>query len=215
MKMQTNMQATAQAARIAAGDDRGRYDRVAMALHWATALLVVANYLLAQIWDFLQRGTPIRHGLQSLHVSLGLLLIAVLVARLAWRTARGRRFPPSGPGLIELAARLVHYLLYGLLIALAGLGLCFRWAQGEPLAFFGLFAIPSPYPFVKDQAHLLGEAHNWVATTIIMLAGLHAAAALFHHFVLRDDVLYRMLPGIRARVAEARTPDAREASSRQ
>jgi cytochrome b561 len=55
----------------------------------------------------------------------------------------------------------------------------------------------------------LGDLHYWVATTIIMLAGLHAAAALFHHYVLRDDVLWRMLPGLRARRAEAATPDPR------
>ncbi|MFL5286085.1 MAG: cytochrome b [Rhodopila sp.] len=208
-----SMHATAQVARIAAGDDRVRYDGFEMALHWATAALVVTNYLLAQIWDFLQRGTPVRHEMQSLHVSLGLLLAVVLVARIAWRAGPGRRLPPATTGLIELASQAVHCILYGLVITVVSLGLCFRWAQGEPLAFFGLFAIPSPYPFVKAQAHTIGAIHNWVAN-IIILAGLHAAAALFHHFVLRDDVLWRMLPGIKARVAEARAPDAREASSR-
>jgi cytochrome b561 len=203
------MRLTAEATRIAAGDDRVRYDGLEMSLHWATALLVVINYVLAQVWGYLQRGTPLRHSLQSLHVSFGLLLTAVIVARLLWRAGPGRRVPPATSGLIELASRLVHYALYGLLIAVAVLGLCFRWAQGEPLSFLGLFAIPSPYPFVKAQAHTIGGLHNWAATILIVLAGLHAAAALFHHFVLRDDVLWRMLPGLQARRAEARAPDPR------
>jgi cytochrome b561 len=201
---------SAEASRIAAGDDRVRHDGVEMSLHWATAILVVANYLLAQVWDLAQRGTPLRHEMQSLHVSFGLLLIVVLIVRLAWRIGPGRRVPPVATGVLELASRLVHYALYGLLIAVALIGFCFRWAQGEPLAFFGLFAIPSLYPFAKNQAHTLGEIHEWLGNAIIILAGLHAAAALFHHFVLRDDVLWRMLPGLKARHAEAQAPDAGE-----
>ena len=91
------------------------------------------------------------------------------------------------------------------------LGFCFRWALQVPLTFFGLFAIPSPYPFAKAQAGAIGTLHWWVATTIIVLAGGHAAAALFHHFVLRDDVLLRMLP--RRTVSGAAR--AREATGRQ
>lgn len=205
---------TIEATRIAAGDDRVRYDGLEMSLHWATAVLVVTNYLLAQIWDFLQRGTPLRHGMQSLHVSLGLVLTVVLIARIAWRIGPGRRVPPATTGLVELASQVVHYALYALLIAVVGLGFAFRWAQGEPLSFFGLFSIPSPYAFAKGQAHTIGEIHNWVATIIIIIAGLHAAAALFHHFVLRDDVLWRMLPGLKARQAEARAPDPRDVAAR-
>jgi cytochrome b561 len=194
--------------RVAAGDDRVHYDAVEMALHWTTAVLVITLYLLAQAWGFLDRG-PLRHALQSLHVSLGLLLAATLLARILWRVGPGRSLPPATTGLVELAAKTSHYALYTLLVAVVGLGLCFRWAQGEPLAFFGLFALSAPYPFVKEQAQTLGDLHYWVATTIIMLAGLHAAAALFHHYVLRDDVLWRMLPGLRAKRAEAATPDPR------
>jgi cytochrome b561 len=203
---------TAEATRIAAGDDRLRYDSVEMSLHWATAFLVVANYLLAQAWGFLQRGTPVRHDLQVLHVSFGLVLTLVVAARILWRVGPGRRVPPATTGLVEFASKLVHYALYGLLIAEIALGFTFRWAQGEPLGFLGLFAIPSPYPSDKSLARTLGEIHDWTGTAIIILAGFHAAAALFHHFVLRDDVLWRMLPGKGAREAEARASDARAAA---
>jgi cytochrome b561 len=202
----------AEATRIAAGDDRVRYDGLEMSLHWATAILVVTQYLLAQAWGFVRSGTPVRHEMQAIHVSLGLLLIAVLVTRIAWRAGPGRRLPPADTGLVELAGQGVQYALYGLLVLVVGLGVFLRWANHDPLGFFGLFTIPAPYAFSKPQAHLIGTLHYWVATAIVIVAGLHACAALFHHFVLRDDVLWRMLPGRHARRAEHRSPDPREAA---
>jgi cytochrome b561 len=102
----------------------------------------------------------------------------------------------------------VHYLLYGLLVVQVALGFVLRWSGNEAMSFFGLL-IPPPFaPFSKPAHELVGEAHNWIGWTIIILAGGHAGAALFHHFVLRDNVLWRMLPGLRARRAEAELPDA-------
>ena len=199
-------QATLAVTRVAAGNTSARYDPPAMALHWLTALLVVTLWTLAQAWDFLQRGTPARHELQALHVSLGLVLIVVLAARLAWRAGPSRRLPPAATGVVELAARGTHYLLYALLIAEVVLGVCLRWSSPDPLSFFGLFTIPSPFAFTKEQGRTIHEIHEWVGNGILILAALHAVAALFHHFWLRDDVLLRMLPGRRARRAEAEAP---------
>ena len=182
-----------------------RYDTPAMALHWLTALLVLALWTLAQAWGFLQRGTPIRLELQALHVSLGLVLIVVLALRIGWRLGPSRRLPPADSGVLELAARGMHYLLYVLLLAQVVLGLCFRWSGDNPLGFFGLFTIPSPFAFTQQQGRTIGELHLWIGNAIVALAALHALAALFHHFWLRDDVLRRMLPGRRPRRAAANT----------
>jgi cytochrome b561 len=171
-----------------------RYDPVQIACHWATAVLVVTLYLLAQAWSFLHRGAPARLEMQAIHVSLGICLAAVLALRVGWRLGPGRRLAPADSGLAEIASKLVHYALYVLLVAVVGLGFCFRWSQHDPLSFFGLFAIPAPYTFSRSQSVLIGDLHDWVATAIVVLAGGHACAALFHHFVLRDGVLRRMLP---------------------
>jgi cytochrome b561 len=166
-----------------------------MALHWTTAALVIALYGLAQVWGFLQRGSAPRHTIQGLHVSLGLCLTLVLVLRIVWRLTAGRKLPAAASGPMELAAKAAHYGLYLLLAAEATLGWTFRWASKDPLALFGLFSIPSPADFTAAQRHSIAFLHDWIATIIIVLAALHALAALFHHFALRDGVLRRMLPG--------------------
>jgi cytochrome b561 len=169
-----------------------RYDRTTIALHWLTAGLVVTLFLLAEGWGFVPRD--LRKAGQSLHISLGILLAAVLVARLVWRGTRGRRLPPAATGLQHLAAKAAHHALYLLLTAQVVLGFLFRWAQGEPFQFFGLFDMPAAFAPDRDLADAIGNLHNIVAWTIIVLAGLHAAAALVHHYALRDGVLRRMQP---------------------
>jgi cytochrome b561 len=169
------------------------YDGVSMALHWITALLVVVLFALAEIWGFVPRGSALRHGMQSLHVSLGLTLAAVFLLRVIWRNTGARRLPPAVSGLQHVAAAVMHYGLYGLIAVQIGLGFLFRWGQG-PAGFFGLFAIPSPLVIDKSTRHLVGSLHDYCGWLIIILAGGHAVVALAHHYLLRDQVLRRMLP---------------------
>jgi len=193
--VRTQESALSQTVRIAAGDDRERYDVPEIVFHWLTAVIVAANYALAQLWDYVQNGTPLRRLMEHTHVSLGVLLAAVLILRIVWRLGFGTRPPPATTGLADVAARCVHYILYGLLIVLIGLGFCYRWSQQELLGFFGLFTIPSPVAFTRAQRHVFADLHGTVANAIMILAGLHALAALFHHYVLRDKLISRMLPG--------------------
>lgn len=179
------------ATRIAAGDTKASYDNVAITLHWLTALLVIVNFALALTWDYFSHDT--RENLQSVHVSLGVLLTAVVVARIVWRM--GHRRSSIVSGWQKAASTAVHYLLYVLLVVQAGLGFTWRWAQGHPVSFFGLFAIPGPYAqLARPTRHLLGEFHEKVGWAIVIIAFGHALAALYHHYGLHDRVLGRMLP---------------------
>jgi cytochrome b561 len=181
---------------IAAGDDGTNYDNVAIALHWTTALLVVVQFALAETWDWFAK--PTQESMQSLHISLGVLLAAVIVARLIWRLIPGHQMSSLEAGWVKLASKGVHYLLYGLLVVQVGLGFGWRWAQGNPVGFFGLFGIPGPYGALdKATRHTFHDLHDKVGWAIIILAGLHALAALYHHYVLKDRVLKRMLPARR------------------
>jgi len=181
---------------IAAGDDGTNYDGVAIFLHWATALLVIVQFAMANLWDSFDK--PTRQGLESIHVSLGVLLSAVVLARIVWRLIPGHQRPAVVSGWVQLASKAVHYLLYLLLVAQAALGFGWRWAQGHPVEFFGLFGIPGPYGELgRPTRHIFHDLHVNVAWAIVIIAGLHALAALYHHYFLRDRVLKRMLPAAR------------------
>lgn len=170
-----------------------RYDGASIALHWVTALLVVTLFGLAEVWGFLPRGT-LRHGMQWLHISLGVTLAAVILVRLLWRGSFGRRLPDATSGLAEIAARGVHGLLYLLLLTMIATGFTRLWSQGHAPSFFGIFSVPAPIAIAKSWHRPVSAIHTVVAWSIICLAGLHAVAALFHHYALRDSVLRRMLP---------------------
>jgi cytochrome b561 len=186
----------ATATRIAAGDDRTEYDGFAKSLHWLTVLLVLTQFGLAQSWGFASR--PTRHVMIVAHMSFGILLTLVLAVRIAWRLWPGHQVRAVVSGWVERASKAVHYLLYTLLVTEAGLGFVLRWSGNEAMSFFGL-PIPPPFaPFSKPAHHLVGEVHDWIGWTIIIVAAAHAMAALFHHFVLHDEVLRRMLPRGRA-----------------
>jgi cytochrome b561 len=181
------------ATRIAAGDDKTNYDNVTIALHWLTALIVVVLFGLAETWDYFPK--PTQESMQSLHVSLGVLLAAVVVARIVWRLIPGHQRPAVVGEWVKLASKTVHYFLYVLLVLQVCLGFAFRWSQGRPVSFFGLFAIPAPFgPVARPTRHLVHAVHEYVGWTIVIIAFGHALAALYHHYKLHDRVLGRMLP---------------------
>jgi cytochrome b561 len=181
-----------EATRIAAAATRTRYDSTSIALHWLTAGLVLLQFALAQSWGWFVR--PTRHLMVTAHMSFGILLSIVVVARIVWRFVPGHQVEPASRGWDDRAAKAVQYLLYALLLAQAALGYILRWAGGESMSFFGL-QIPPPFAaFSRAQHETLGERHNQIGWVIVILAAGHAAAAFYHHFVLRDGVLKRMLP---------------------
>lgn len=172
-----------------------RHDRLTIALHWITAFLVLSQFASAHIWEFLVRGTPLRLSLISLHISFGILLAVTIIIRIAWRIANRSRIPASGSGVQHLAAHAVYLLLYGLLVLQLVLGFAFSWTSGKPLPFFSFLSIPPFLTIDPDWRHDITELHSVVSWIIMGVVGLHAAAALVHHYVIRDGVLLRMMPG--------------------
>ncbi len=167
------------------------YDPVTIALHWITAVLVSLLWLIGQTIDYAPSGA-LRVDYRSLHMMLGVTLLGVFIARVIWRLYRGRSLPAAGNALLELAARVVHWALYLLIGTTLVLGLANVWVRGDVV--FNLFKVPAFDPANKALRHLVGDWHALAANAILILAGVHAAAALFHHFILRDGVLRRMLP---------------------
>jgi cytochrome b561 len=183
------------ATAIAAGDDGKNYDRTAVTLHWLTALLVVVLFALGQTWGWFPR--PTRHLMIVTHMSLGIILTLVVLARVAWRFVLGHHVRSLESGVLRLASTAVHYAFYILLVTQAVLGFLSRWEGNEAMSFFGV-QIPSPFAGAGQKAaHQLQDIHNWVGWTIVVLAVGHALAALYHYYFLHDRVLGRMLPAAR------------------
>jgi cytochrome b561 len=185
--------------RVVAGDDGTTYDSVAIALHWATAALVLFQFVTAFTWDWFSRDA--RESMQSLHVSFGILLTVVILARVIWRLMPGHQVSSLQAGWVKIASKGVHYLLYALLVGQAVLGFVVGWSAGHPIHFFGI-GIPGPFGTLdRPVRHEIREIHQWVGYSIVILAFGHALAALYHHYARHDRVLGRMFPP--ARKAEA------------
>lgn len=174
-----------------------RYTRTAIVLHWLVFALLIAQYIVGWTMPHIGRNTPVT-TLISLHFSLGVLILAVIVIRLIWRFGHGEPALEAGiPPWQVHAARVVQWLLYLLLLVVPLLGWTNASYRGMPITFFGLFPVP---PLVG--AHVAawkwtGDVHILVAEyAILPLVGLHVAAAAYHHFIRRDRVLQRMLPGV-------------------
>ncbi|PZV40439.1 cytochrome b [Mesorhizobium kowhaii] len=171
------------------------YTSIQKFLHWTLFLLVVLLSALTYGEDLLPRGDPTVNVIWRLHISFGLLLAGLVLWRVVLRGLRGVPGLPDEMSAPErTAAKIGHLVLYALLIAIPILGILLTWFRGDALTFFGLFTVPAPFAPDRPTARTIRELHSLCANGILIAAGLHALAALYHHFIRRDAVLTRMLP---------------------
>jgi cytochrome b561 len=178
-----------------------RYDALSQLFHWITALAVVIAFVLGPEGF----GRQMHEGLDPAtrsdivwHESLGLLVLGLTVARLLWVAVR-----PAAPTFemaswMRLTSKLVHLALWALLLALPATALLALGGEGHPLTLLGGVRIDE-MPLIAGSrlAELAdwGEVHGVLGDAILVLAGLHAVAAIYHHVVLKDGVLSSMRPG--------------------
>lgn len=134
------------------------------------------------------------HKGPELHIALGILVFVLMIARLVWRKSNPTPAPVEGQSApATLAATSVKIVLYLLVFVICGTGYLITTAEGSGASFFGLFTIPASIELTSDQVDFAGLAHKFLAWGCMGVAIVHAAAALFHHFVKRDTTLVRML----------------------
>ncbi|TAL73022.1 MAG: cytochrome b [Rhodanobacter sp.] len=170
------------------------YSGVLIALHWLTLLLLIAVYALIELRGIYPKGSDAYLAMKSWHFMLGLTVLALLPIRLLARAGGGAN-PPIHPPLAaaqEKLAKLVHLLLYLFLLVMPILGWMTLSAEGQVIPFFGL-ELPPLVAADKPLGHQLEEIHETIGTIGYYLIGLHAAAALFHHYWTRDDTMRRMM----------------------
>ncbi|GEP56785.1 cytochrome b [Reyranella soli] len=169
------------------------YGPVAKSLHWIAAVCVLLAWAIGNIGDEIPRASEATA--LTIHMWLGFAVLAILVLRLVARVASHPSSDTTSfsPWLNYLATAS-HWLLYALMAAVPVVGIVLQFARGEALSVFGLLHIASPWLADRAFAHSLKEVHEFLANAMVIVAALHIAAALFHHFILRDRTLQRMLP---------------------
>ena len=169
------------------------YGSAAKAFHWGVAGLVFMLLPLGWYMHDLPLGLE-RYRYVELHKSLGLLVLGLMIGRSLWRAFNPPpALPEDLPGWEKLAAKLTHWAIYGALFLQVSFGMVLVWAANSPLMFFGWFSLPSPIEADKPLRHLMGELHELTAFALVALLLMHIGAALRHHFILRNDILRRML----------------------
>ena len=179
-----------------------RYGSPSIGLHWFMLLLLIAVYACIELRGLFPKGSDPREALKIWHYMLGLSVFVLVWLRLLSNIiGHFPRIEPESPRWQKLSGRLMHVGLYALMIFMPLAGWLMLSAEGKPIPFFGLH-LPALISESKSAAELIKEFHVTAGTVGYFLIGLHALAALFHHYVMRDNTLLRMLP-VRTKPAPA------------
>lgn len=171
-----------------------RYSAAQRNLHWLFLILLVLAYVTIEFRSEFERGTPGRVFMVQSHFWIGISIFALLIPRLLLRFKRGA--PPIEPALPAsqvIASKLLHIAIYVFLFAQPLLGLATAWTDGKAIMIpFTGIELPALLAANKELAHQLEDIHKTAANVFYFMVGLHVLAALYHHFIRKDDTLKRM-----------------------
>lgn len=177
-----------------------QYDVLSRAFHWVTAIVVTIAFILGPEGF----GRLMRNGIDPAsrsdivwHESLGILVFVLTVLRLVWVAFRPAVAPVPMASWMQLTSKLVHLALWILMLALPATALMALGSEAHPLTLLGGVRVEQ-FPLIANSsiAKLAdwGEVHQFLGDAIMVMAGLHAAAAIYHRVILKDGVLAAMLP---------------------
>jgi cytochrome b561 len=171
------------------------YTSTAKSLHWLIVALLAAQFVFAWTMPHIGRNTPVT-TLISLHFTFGIIILVVAIMRLAWRATHAEPAPLEGiPPWQAQSGRVIHWLLYALLVVLPILGWINASWRGMPIVMFGA-ELPKLIGTRAPGWGWTGDVHTLLGYYVMLtLIGLHILAGLYHYFIRRDGVLQRMLPG--------------------
>ena len=190
--------------KLAAAASPQRYGRVAQLLHWATAILVLAAFLYGPGGPEARVYATSRDFDRHLHETLGSTVLLLVIVRVVWRRFDSRPDPAPVNRWMGWAARAVQVALYVLLFAVPLSAILGAWLEGHSLGYLGGLSIDPPFPPSHQLGASIATLHTWLGDAILWIAGLHALAALFHQFILKDGVLATMLPRWVSRIGSRR-----------
>jgi superoxide oxidase len=192
---------------MSSNDTRNRYHPLAIGAHWLMLALLIAVYASIELRGLFPKGSDLRQAMQTWHAMLGMTIFGLVFARLALRLAfRAPHISPAPPAWQRFLATTMHVALYAFLVVMPLLGWLMLSAKGKSVPFFGL-QVPALIGPDKALARNIEGVHEAIGVIGYYLIGLHAAAALFHHYLMRDDTLRRMLPRRRPALSSVGSAD--------
>lgn len=175
-------------------NDEPQYSAAAKSFHWLTALLLAVQFLIGWIMPNIRRGMQ-PESLMNLHLSIGVLILAAALARVAWRLLHGVPAPEASlPAWQERMAQALHAMLYTLIFAMVVTGWSYASMRGWTVTVFGILSLPALVAQGSGIGRAIGELHSFLSWVLLGAIGLHVAAALAHLLFWRDRVMQRMLP---------------------
>ncbi len=174
--------------------NNARYGAVAQSFHWIMAVLVLVAFIYGPGGSEQRVYSAAKDFDRQLHETLGITVFVLVILRVLWRMIDTRPDPPAIARWMDVTSKGVQGLLYLLMFALPITAITGAWLEGHPLTLLGGVQVAPWLAKNHDVGATIAKIHTWLGDAIMWLAGLHALAALFHHFVLRDPVLVSMLP---------------------
>ena len=173
---------------------RLRYGAVTQLLHWLTVALVGTAYFVSPGGSEQRVYSTAFDTARQTHETIGILLFGLVLLRILWRLLEPTpEAPPMAPWM-KLSASAAHLALYALLLAIPLTAIAGAWLENHPLTIFGIGNVGPMLSPVPGLGQSIAYIHTILGNVIIWLAGFHAAAALFHHYFMRDNILTSMLP---------------------
>ena len=174
------------------------YGIISQSLHWVIVVLVSIQFVVGSIAADLPLGMQ-RLILLSRHKSIGMTIFILMILRLLWRLANTvPQLPVIMPGNEQRLAHLTHWLFYILLLCIPVAGWINSSASNLTVSWFGIFNWPDLVDADKHIATIAKGTHKILVWTLLAIISVHTIAALRHHFILKDNVLTRMLPGLKS-----------------
>jgi cytochrome b561 len=171
-----------------------KYGKVAIALHWAVAILVLGNIAGAMLTEDFPKDS--RAAIMALHKASGIIILFLAVIRIGWRLTHRTPVKPDNLAAWEIwSARIVHFLFYLLIVLVPLSGWVWMSASGKPISMFGLFDMPLlPVEQSKELSKVMHDRHETLGLAMLGLAVLHIAGALKHQLLDRIPFIQRMWP---------------------
>ncbi|MBB6250101.1 cytochrome b [Nitrospirillum iridis] len=172
------------------------YSPVMKGFHWATVLLLIVQYALGWTMPDIRRGMQ-PESLMNLHMSFGVVIGLLILARAAWRVLTPQPAPDTTlPAWQRKAAAAVHGLLYLLVLVLVFTGWAYASQRGWTVTLFGAIPLPALFETGSPTGHAVGELHEGLVTVLLLVVGAHVLGALAHLVLWHDGVMQRMLPRV-------------------